>query len=179
MTGHSVPLSTFAEEEVRSIVAFSCRTLVQQGFDRPRSFRAGGWHADRSVLNALAAEGFAVDSSAVPPCWFKHGFGDVQDLWPDATRLSQPYRLEGGLVELPNNGCLADYATSSDMVETFQAVARSARGTPAVLTLGFHQETAAKFLPRLRSALLEIELMAAVQRIPIRYDRAKDVAPTV
>ena len=66
--------------------------------------------------------GKAVDSSAVPPCWFKHGFGDVQDLWPDATRLSQPYRLEGGLVELPNNGCLADYATSSDMVETFQAV---------------------------------------------------------
>ena len=46
-----------------------------------------------------------------------------------------------------------------------------------MLSLGFHQETAAKFLPRLRDALLEIELRAAMQRIPLSYDRLQDVAP--
>ena len=45
-----------------------------------------------------------------------------------------------------------------------------------MLSLGFHQETAGRFLPRLRAALLEIELRAAVQRIPVRYERARDVA---
>lgn len=179
MTGHSVPLSAFSEEEVQRIVAFSCRTLTQQGFDRPKAFRAGGWHAGSSVLNALAAEGFAVDSSEVPHDWLPRNFGQVQDLWPNATRVSQPYRLKGGLVEVPDNGCLADYASSDAMVDNFKAVVRSGRGKPVVLSLGFHQETAAKFLPRLRSALLEIELRAAMQRIPMRYDCMKDVALTV
>jgi len=178
MTGHSVPLNCFSEEEVKQIVAFSCRTLTQQGFDRPKSFRAGGWHAGNSVLDALASEGFAVDCSEVAHEWLDR-FGEVEDLWPNATRLSQPYRLPGGLVELPNNGCLADYVTSDQMVENFEAVASSADGKPVVLSLGFHQETAAKFLPRLRSALVEIERRAATGRIPVRYDRTTDVALAV
>ena len=179
MTGHSVPLSTFSEEEVRQVVAFSCRTLTQQGFERPKSFRAGGWHADSRVMDALAAEGFAADSSEVPYDWLPGSFGQVEDLWPNATRVSQPYRLPGGLVEVPNNGCLADYVTSDEMVDNFKAVVQSGRGKPAVLSLGFHQETAAKFLPRLRLALLEMELRAAMLRIPIRYDCTKDVALAV
>merc|ERR1711920_939633 len=146
MTGHSVPLSAFSEEEVQRIVAFSCRTLTQQGFDRPKAFRAGGWHAGSSVLNALAAEGFAVDSSEVPHDFLPRNFGEVQDLWPNATRVSQPYRLKGGLVEVPDNGCLADYVSSDEMVDNFKAVVQSDCGKPVVLSLGFHQETAAKFL---------------------------------
>jgi len=180
MTGHTVPLSAFLEEEVRSIVAFSCRTLEQQGFERPRAFRAGGWHAGSSVHNALATEGFVVDSSEVSQDWIPRNFGDVQDLWPNATSVSQPYRLEAGLVEVANNGCLADYVTSDQMVDNFKAVVQAGRpGKPAVLSLGFHQETAAKFLPRLRSALLEIEQRAETQRIPICYHRTKDAALTV
>ena len=101
----------------------------------------------------------------------------MPDLWPDASRVSQPYHLQEGLVEVPDNGCLADYVTSDQMVDTFKAVAQSGRGKPVVLSLGFHQETAAKFLPRLRTALLEIELRAAMQRIPLSYDRMQDVAP--
>ena len=176
-TGHSVPLSAFSEDEVRRIVAWSCRTLEQQGFKRPTAFRAGGWHAGGNVMNALAAEDFAVDSSEVPTDWLPRHFGEVPDLWPDATRVSQPYHLQDGLVEVPDNGCLADYVTSDQMVDTFKAVVQSGRGKPVVLSLGFHQETAAKFLPRLRSALLEIELRAAMQRIPLSYDRLQDVAP--
>ena len=179
MTGHSVPLSAFSEEEVRRVVAFSCGTLEQHGFDRPSAFRAGGWHAGSSVLNALAAEGFAVDSSEVPHDWLPRNFGDVEDLWPNATRVSQPYRVRGGLVEVPDNGCLADYVTSDQMVETFEEVLQSQSGKPVVLSLGFHQETAAKFLPRLRSALLEMELRAATRGVPMRYDCMRDVALTV
>ena len=178
-TGHSVPLSAFSEEEVRRIVAWSCRTLERQGFKRPTAFRAGGWHAGGNVMNALAAEGFAVDSSEVPTDWLPRHFGEVPDLWPDATRVSQPYHLQDGLVEVPDNGCLADYVTADQMVDTFKAVVQSGQreAKPVVLSLGFHQETAAKFLPRLRNALLEIELRAAMQRIPLSYDRLQDVAP--
>lgn len=177
MTGHSVPLSSFSEEEVRRIVNYSCRVLVQHGFDRPVSFRAGGWHAGESVLSAVAAEGFTVDSSEVPHDWPGLGsFGDVAKLWPNATRVSQPYRLESGLVEVPDNGCLADYLTSDEMVENFEAVVQAGGGKPVVLALGFHQETAAKFLPRLCSALVEIEEKAEERCIPLHYQRTDDVA---
>jgi len=177
MTGHSVPLSTFSTDEVRQILAFSSRTLVQHGFDRPTAFRAGGWHAGDRVLDALAAEGFTVDSSEVPHDWFGAGsFGEVHELWPNATRISQPYRLEGELIEVPDNGCLADYVTSEQMVENFNAVVSASHGKPMVLSLGFHQETAAKFLPRLRSALEQMEVRAEMQRIPLHYDCARDVA---
>ena len=179
ITGHSVPLSAFSEEEVRQVVAFSCRTLEQQGFDRPRAFRAGGWHAGSSVLSALAAEGFVVDSSEVPIDHLQGSFGEVEDLWPNATRVSQPYRLQGGLIEVPDNGCLADYVTADQMVDNFQAVLRSGRRKTPVLSLGFHQETAAKYLPRLRRALREIELRAATERVPVRYDCATDAALAV
>ena len=85
---------------------------------------------------------------------------------------------------MPDNGCLADYVTSDEMVESFEAVAQAGKAArrgsePAVLSLGFHQETASKFLPRLREALLEIETRAAAQRIPVRYERTRDVALAV
>jgi len=126
-------------------------------------------------MSALAAEGFLVDSSEVAHEHLPRGFGDVDILWPNATRVSQPYRVQGSLVEVPDNGCLADYVTSDQMVDNFHAVVKSNVGKPAVLSLGFHQETAAKFLPRLRSALLEIELRAAMQKIPLQYSCARDV----
>jgi hypothetical protein len=176
-TGHTVPLSMFSEAEVRQVVAFACRTLEQQGFDRPRVFRAGGWHADSDVLRAVAAEGFIADGSEVPSDWFgERNFGFLAELWPHATRLSQPYRLQSGLVEVPDNCCLSDYATAEEMVEGFEALARLDRGVPLVLSLGFHQESASEFLPRLRSALTEIDARAAREGIPLSYDTTSGVA---
>jgi hypothetical protein len=176
-TGHSVHLSSFSEDEVRRIVAFSCDTLTGHGFERPRAFRAGGWHADSTVLDALVAEGFTVDSSEVPHTSLDH-FGDVKELWPDTSWVSQPYRARG-LVEVPNNGCLADYVTAEEMVDNYLALVESAGDGTVVLSLGFHQETAAKFLPRLRSALLEMELLAATRRVPLEFERTIDVARTI
>ena len=66
--------------------------------------------------------------------------------------------------------------SSSRQVDTFNEVVTHANGQPAVLSIGFHQETAAKFLPRLRSALLEIELRAGMQDLELRYDRMIDAA---
>ena len=62
------------------MVAGSCRILEQQGFERPTAFRAGGWHAGGHVMSALAAEGFAVDSSEVPTDWLPRHFGEVPEL---------------------------------------------------------------------------------------------------
>jgi hypothetical protein len=130
------------------------------------------------VHRALAAEGFLADSSEVAHEWLD-SFGEVEDLWPTATRFSQPYRIhrfsQSGLVQVPNNGCLADYVTADQMVATYEELVAQAPSA-AVLSLGFHQETAAKFLPRLRDALARIESSADEQGVCVSYKRTEEVA---
>ena len=141
------------------------------------SERARASTAANGALKGTHDDRITVDSSEVPHDWPGLGsFGDVAKLWPNTTRVSQPYRLESGLVEVPDNGCLADYLTSDEMVENFEAVVQAGGGKPVVLALGFHQETAAKFLPRLCSALVEIEEKAEERCIPLHYQRTDDVA---
>ena len=47
------------------------------------------------------------------------------------------------LIQVPNNGCLADYVTADQMVATYEELVAQVPSA-AVLSLGFHQETAAK-----------------------------------
>ena len=112
-----MPLSAFSEDEVRQIVRFSCRTLVQQGFERPRAFRARRRLARRRPRHERARRRGLRRRLLRGAARLPRHFGAV------ATRVSQPYRLDvdGGqqLVEVPNNGCLADYVTADQMVDTF------------------------------------------------------------
>ncbi len=132
--GHDIALTGYTTAELRKIIAHSVEILTREKFNRPKSFRAGGWQADDKVLEALASEGFTLDSSAVPAEflrkeWEKYNlYGFVAKLWADITPTSQPfdYKTSSGLKirELPNNSCLSDYMKGLDMLKVFQANAR-------------------------------------------------------
>jgi hypothetical protein len=180
--GADVPLTTYTESELRKVIHKSVDILIAQGFDRPVSFRAGGWQANNTVLSALAAEGFTLDSSATYAEFLKEAWGEynlynfVGQLWPQTVPTSQPYVFTNRdglkITELPNNGCLSDYMTGSAMLKVFTANAKNLAKNPqqdVYMSIGFHQETAAEYLPRLRSALKKFRTYAEANRVPYEF----------
>ncbi len=180
--GQEIALTGYTTAELRKIIARSVEILRREKFNRPTSFRAGGWQADDKVLEALAAEGFTLDSSATDANflqkeWEKYKlYGMVGKLWDGTNPTSQPYfyTTSSGLkiLELPNNGSLSDYVTGSDMLKVFQSNALILKKNPkknVYLSIGFHQESAAEYLPRLREAIKLIRSYSKRNKIPIEF----------
>jgi len=184
--GHEVPISLYSTDELRKVVRFSLDTLERNGFGRAKSFRCGGWMAKQSVRDAIAAEGIKYEHSAVPTVFLQPKlasypvYGWLSELWQGTTSLSQPYRISanagdaGGvpkqLVEVPDNGALADYVSVQQMVDVFHAnkaeYLRDKRRN-VVVSFGFHEETAATYLPQLEGALTKMYEEARAENIPL------------
>lgn len=175
--GSDVPLSQYSEAQIERILSFSVGTLSSHGFGRAQSFRAGGWMADGGVREALVATGFTWDASAVPPRLLATElrsypvFDWLSELWQGIEPSSQPYVVhtaKGDLSEVPDNGALADYVTEDDMVALYQdAKSRFLQThTTQVVSIGFHQETAQAFAPRVRAAYARMSAAAKAENVP-------------
>lgn len=169
--GHEVPISAYTASELSSVVRYSVKTLKGHGFGTSVSFRAGGWVATESVRAALLENGFKTENSEVPVTYLKAKLGTMplytwlDDLWAGASNLTQPHTLSnatGSLTEVPDNGALSDYVSAEDMLAVYRANrAATAKGSVRVVSIGFHQETAAKYLPVLTDAITRIQADAA------------------
>lgn len=176
--GHDVPIHAYSAPELRRVVRFSIDALERAGFGRARSFRSGGWVAAPNVLEALAGEGIDLDSSAVPAHWLQAQLGRyplfrwVQQIWPGVTESTQPWWITtpaGRVWELPDTGGLADYVDPAGMLRAWNAAAGALRAAPARdvhLHFGFHQETAASYLPRFREGLDRVFSAARQAGVP-------------
>jgi hypothetical protein len=168
--GHDVPISSYSTEELRTVIQYSLEILKKYDFMRPFGFRAGGWMATPDVLKAIQEEGFLFDSSAVPPHLLKERRKSpilhrwLEQLWPNTLEKTQPYVILpeekglGPLWEVPDNGCLADYMTGEEMLWVFQQNWKALKDKKLAndritVSIGFHQETAAKYLPRISEGL--------------------------
>lgn len=185
--GHEVPISSYTTEELRKVVRFSLDTLEKNGLGRAKSFRTGGWMAQPNVRDALTAEGIRTDTSAVPAVWLAPQLSSyplhawLDELWRGTTQSSQPFTIttaSGPLVEVPDNGALADYTSAQQMVDVFEANKAEwlkDRRRALVVSIGFHQETAARYLPQLESALARIYETAARENIPVESVNAEQI----
>jgi hypothetical protein len=166
--GHEVEIAAYSAAELEKILTFSKETLRERGgLQIGGSFRAGGWVAPPHVMEAIAAAGFGVDTSAVPPKWHEElsGLalrGRIQQLWGSVHPTTQPYRVrtpKGVVVEMPDTCALADYVTAAEMTSHVREALARQRMHPereVYVHLGFHLETAARYLPRLEQALLTL-----------------------
>jgi hypothetical protein len=166
--GHEVPLSNYSVGDLRKVIKFSLDKLEEQGFGRAKSFRCGGWMAKENVREAVAAEGLTYEQSSVPTEFLAPKLRDypvydwLSELWAGTTPTSQPYRIPtpaGELVEVPDNGALSDYVSADQMFSVYQANKaewQRARTKNVVVSVGFHTETAATYLPTLEAALTKM-----------------------
>jgi hypothetical protein len=176
--GQEVPISLYTSDELRKVVKFSLDTLEANDLGRAKSFRCGGWMAKPNVRDAVAAEGLAYEHSAVPTVFLQEKvgtmplYGWLDELWKGTTHVSQPYAIATattGLTEVPDNGALADYVSTQQMVDTFEAnkaLYLQDRHKNVVVSVGFHEETAATYLPQLEAALTRMYDEAKAEKIP-------------
>lgn len=180
--GHDVNITAYSENELRKVIRLSLETLTKQGFQKAKSFRAGAWQSDKKVMRALASEGITLDASATDAEYLKARWGKTllypvtKKIWPEIDPSSQPYRVDLGdgltITELPNNGCLADYVSGEQILKAFQANVEKLKADPSkeiYLSIGFHQETANKYLEHLRSGIDLIRAEAAKEKVAIDF----------
>ena len=177
--GHGVPLWAYTEKELRKVIRFSLDTLENQGFGRAISFRSGGWMSSKKVLTALAREGLTMDASAVPRGFLESSqpviTSWVDKIWGRIKTTSQPYEVEtvgGKILEFPNNGCLSDYMTGKMMLSVFKdnvEVWQKDQDKNIFVSIGFHQETAERYLPQLERAIELIEKYSKKYKVSMAY----------
>lgn len=178
--GHEVPISAYTEPELEKVIGFSIATLEANGLGHAKSFRAGGWMAKDNVRQALVAKGIVWDSSAVPQPYLAAELGTlpllqwVGEEWKGTTAASQPYVIttaKGPLKEVPDNGALADYVSADQMYGTWEAnkaaFLAGNKKKNVVVSIGFHHETAAIYLPQLEAALTRIYANAKDEKLPL------------
>jgi hypothetical protein len=174
LCGYSVSLEhAYEEEALTKLVTCSANMLVEQGFERPVTFRAGGWQLGPKLARALKTNGFTMDSSRMSATHLHERWGKdsrmvamVSQLHPDAHVLESPYELLPGLMEYPNNASLADYTRTGQFVGMFRQLLGQ---KDPLMVLGFHQETAVDYLQRLEDAILQMEAIAKQNAIDILW----------
>lgn len=174
--GYTVSLEyAYSEHELTILVGCSVDLLVQQGFQWPKSFRAGGWQLGPKLASAIHKNGFVLDSSRTVPQLVANSWHEeselvrmVKALHADGSILDQPFELLPGLMELPNNASLADYTRSEELVEIFSTLVGSGK---TVMVLGFHQESAFNYLGRLTDAIPRMQQIADEAGIRLQWAR--------
>ena len=164
--GHEISVEAYETDEFQAVVRKSKEILTQHGFALGTSFRAGAWLAGPRVREAIRREGFTVDSSATDTMWHdeiaKYELpAMIREIWPDITSETQPFYIEtpaGDLLEMPDTGALADYTTAEEISRHIgDAVAKLATEGDRFVHIGFHQETAARYAPRVIAAIQEVQ----------------------
>ena len=163
--GYTVSLEyAYSAHELTILVGCSVDLLVQQGFQWPKSFRAGGWQLGPKLAAAIHKNGFVLDSSRTVPQLISNSWHEeselvrmVKTLHSGSSILDQPFELLPGLTELPNNASLADYTHTDELVEIFTTLVGHGK---QVMVLGFHQESAFNYLDRLADAIPRMQQAA-------------------
>jgi hypothetical protein len=154
-TGFEVDLSAYSEDEFRALVRFAAGRLRSAGFTMVPMFRAGAGILEAHNLDALVAEGFRVDSSAIPVQFWRaeHGMPDrirqrTREVWGELDDFAGPRWLEtrhGKLLEIPAPPGFADYSSTDQLTGYIDAGAERLAKSPTedvYIHLAFHQETA-------------------------------------
>jgi len=174
--GYTVSLEyAYSEHELTILTGCSVDLLVQQGFDWPKSFRAGGWQLGPKLASAILKNGFLMDTSRTAPQLVARRWDEssnlvkmVRTLHADGTILDQPYELLPGLMEYPNNASLADYTRTDELVEIFRTLVANNK---SVMVLGFHQESAFNYLDRLADAIPLMQQIADEAGVHLQWAR--------
>lgn len=172
--GYTVSLELgYSQQDLTKLIACSNQVLVNNGFDKPKHFRAGGWQLGPKLMQALHDNDFIWDSSRIDgdlltTRWHeKSGIVRmVSQLHPNSTPLDQPYAVSEQIMEYPNNAALTDYTNTKQIVSLFKNLITANKH---VMVLGFHQETAVDFLPRLTHAIPKMEAIAKAKGWQIEW----------
>jgi hypothetical protein len=199
LTGYTVIFAAYTTDEQEALLRGAADLLEQHGLGRPTSFRAGGWTAQLSTIQACARVGYTVESSALPAdtiqqAWMGYVLATWNAMnWMGITTTSQPYHPsqmnlvssqpapDFSVLEVPDNGCLVDYMTGDQMIAVLHQIwpdQTRALAMPHVFQTGFHPpDFNGGFRMRMDAALTEVDrYLLRDDAGPIVYARLRDLA---
>jgi hypothetical protein len=196
-TGYTVELGAYTYEQWMQMFAKVDELWAANGFAKPTSFRAGGWSLELPVLRALADSGYVADSSAVNWARMEEWADDPgatlyqwnMAQWQPIGNTTQAYYatedsiLPGGsgaripVLEVTDNGILADYVLGPEMIEIFHDNwGGTALAAPVELSIGYHppsidyDDGRGPFYQRVEDALTHIDgFLATDAQGPVVY----------
>jgi hypothetical protein len=196
-TGYTVFLGSYSEGEFTALLEHAIDLFQEAGLGRPTSFRAGGWTLEPQTMRALAATGFAADTSGANWArmeeWADNPGASLfqwnRDHWTSIDETSQPYYPSTtdllsaasprvSVLEVPDNGLLVDYVTGSEMIDMFaDNLGSGILLAPRVYSIGYHPPNFSEtFFTRMDQALGEIDRhLAAADLGPVVYARLSDL----
>lgn len=196
-TGYTVIFASYSLEEQTALLSGAADLLEQNGLGRPTSFRAGGWTAQLSTIDACARAGYTVESSAFPPETIQTAWRGYELArwtlanWGGISAVSQPYypsqsNLLGSqpppdfpVLEVPDNGCLVDYMTGPQMIDVLHMNFPDGKplDAPRVFQIGLHPpDFNAGYLARMEQALSEVDQhLLDADAGPIRYQTLSEL----
>lgn len=197
-TGYTIELAAYDRATLGTLLAHAKDLFTARGLNSPVSFRAGGWTADLSSLQALNDQGFIADTSALNWARIEEWKGKelyswTMDHWGPIGDSSQPYYPSTtdpvsstpgsnlAMLEVPDNGAMVDYVTYGEMSSIFNV---NWDGTPVakspVMMMGFHPSTELPDAYEARvSAFLKLADMhlASAGLGPVVYITLSDLVP--
>ncbi|MEO8698635.1 MAG: hypothetical protein ABI867_01295 [Kofleriaceae bacterium] len=157
-TGYTIKVGAYDRTQMGTLLQHAGDLFEQNGLNRPKTFRAGGWTATADTLAALDDKGFTADTSALNWAKIEEWEGVMNgelyrwnmENWGPIGDTSQPYFPNQtdplstaapalALLEVPDNGAMIDYVTLPEMNALFDANWDGALlSSPKVLMMGFH-----------------------------------------
>jgi hypothetical protein len=155
-SGYTIKLSAYGHDQMSTLLQRAAAIFGERGLGTPVTFRAGGWTADESTLQALDDNGYVADTSALNWAKIEEWNGKelytwTQTHWSQIGDTSQPYNpsttdpqtsTPGSnlrMLEVPDNGVMIDYVSLDEMTGLFDA---NWDGEPLTtsrtLMMGFH-----------------------------------------
>jgi hypothetical protein len=162
VSGYTIKLSAYTREQAGQLFDHANMLFQQNGLNKTRTFRAGGWTASLATLQALADKGFIADTSALNWARIEEWKGGIpgqrtgelyrwnMENWNPINDTSQPYWVSESnvltsdaptmpILEVPDNGAMIDYVTLEEMNGLFDTNwDRAALESPKTLMMGFH-----------------------------------------
>ncbi|HEY0191256.1 MAG TPA: hypothetical protein VGC42_09065 [Kofleriaceae bacterium] len=161
--GFDTDLDAYSVAELRAMLRTSRQLLARTGRPVSQAFRAGGYLGTPKLVQAIADEGFTVDSSAIAPRQLDERPDAVlsqrlAEVWPGLEPSARPWHARPGVLELPI-AALADYATSDQLAGAITAAQARLQAAPrrdVIVVIGCHLETASDFALRLADAIAKV-----------------------
>jgi hypothetical protein len=196
-TGYSVACFAYAEDDFVKLLNRSDELFVEWGLGKPTSFRAGAWTADSKVLRALGRTGYVADTSAANWARLEEWKGEQNGVlydwnsthWASIGDTSQPYYPHDDdaskpgdipVLEVPDNGILVDYVSSTEMIEIFDKNwdGVSPLTAPVNYSIGYHPSNFNEtYKKRMHLAMNHVDRFLAVHRNgPVVYETLSNMA---
>ena len=197
-TGYTIQCAAYSVEDFTNQLLAADELFKDNGLGKPTSFRAGGWTADLSTMEALENAGYVADTSANN--WARMEEWDApfrgtlyawnRENWSEINDTSQPYypskadiQAAGedsfAVLEVPDNGSLVDYVEGYEMIDIFEANwPGGALDRPTNYSIGFHPSNFNQtYKDRMSIALQHVDMhLASEDRGPVVYARLSDMA---